>query len=194
MSNVPENASNPFAVYSTALPPVSQSAGGIYRKGKLLVVHKMAQFPDRCIKSNEPTTERLKRKLMWHHPAVFLLILVNLLVYAIVALCIRKNATFQIPLAPRYKAARIKWMLLAWGMFFTSLAVFIGGIATADQVPEVITGICIGQFLFGILIPLLIGIYGCRVIYAKKIDDQYAWIAGSGNEFRKTFPEWPYPG
>lgn len=194
MSNASENTSNPFAVYSSTLPPVSQYAGGIYRKGKLLVVHKSAEFPDRCIKSNEPTTERLERKLTWHHPAIYLLILFNLLIFAIVALCVRKKATFQIPLASRYKAARIKWMFLAWGLFLTSFAVLIVGIATAERVPGSVTAICFIQFFFGILISLLIGLFGCRVIYVKKIDDQYAWIAGSGAEFRETFPEWPYPG
>jgi len=49
MSNASENTSNPFAVYSSTLPPVSQYAGGIYRRCKLLVVHKSAEFPARVL-------------------------------------------------------------------------------------------------------------------------------------------------
>jgi hypothetical protein len=193
MANMPQNPENPYAVYSNMAPPVAmQPVGGIFQKGQTLIVHKQAVLPDRCVKSNEPTSERLKRKLMWHHPALYFLILLNLLIYAVVAIVVRKSATFDIPLAPRYKAARIKWMITAWSMIFVSVALLIFGIATAERSPNVISSICMIQFPFAILTAALIGIFGCRVIYAQKIDDQYAWIGGTCAEFRKSFPEWPY--
>jgi hypothetical protein len=193
MSNIPQNPQNPYAVYSTSAPPIAvQPTGGIFHKGDLLVVHKQAVLPDRCVKSNEPTSERLKRKLMWHHPALYFLILINLLVYALVALIVRKSATFDIPLAPRYKAARIKWMVIAWSMIFVSLALFILGIAMSEQNPNALSTICMIQFPFAIFTAAVMGIFGCRVVYAKKIDDQYAWIGGTCAEFRNSFPEWPY--
>jgi hypothetical protein len=193
MTNIPQNEQNPFAVYSNSVPPVTtQAASGIFRNGNLLVVHKQAILPDRCVKSNEPTQERLTRKLFWHHPALYLLILLNLLIYAIVALAVRKNATFDIPLAPRYKAARIKWMVIAWSIILGSIAVLILGLATAGPGQDILPVICMIQFPIAILIGALIGIFGCRVIYATKIDDQYAWIAGTCADFRNSFPDWPY--
>ncbi|MFN9852898.1 MAG: hypothetical protein ACK57P_13865, partial [Planctomycetota bacterium] len=111
MSNSSENSVNPYAVQSLQPPLRVEQSGEIFQKGKLLIAHKSASFPNRCIKSNEPTTERLKRSLSWHHPLIFLLLLVNLLIYVLVAMIVRKTAVFQIPLAARYKAARIRWML-----------------------------------------------------------------------------------
>ena len=195
MSNMPGNSDNPYAVYNTHAPAPVQQTGGIFQKGKLLIVHKQAVLPDRCIKSNEPTSERLKRKLMWHHPAVYLVILFNLLVYVIVSLIVRKTATFNIPLAARYKAARVRWMIIAWTMAFLSIALFIVGIATIDSPSATaLSALCLIQFPFALITSILIGIFGCRVIYAKKIDDHYAWIGGTCEEFRRMFPEWPYPG
>ena len=192
---MPGNADNPYAVYNTHAPASVLQPGGIFQKGKLLIVHKQAVLPDRCVKSNEPTSDRLKRKLTWHHPAIYLVILFNLLVYVIVAMIVRKTAAFDIPLATRYKAARVKWMIIAWSMAFVSIALFILGIAMADRPGNpLLSGLCLLQFPFTLLMSLMIGIFGCRVIYAKKIDDQYAWIGGTCEEFRRMFPEWPYPG
>jgi hypothetical protein len=126
---------------------------------------------------------------MWHPPLIYLLILLHIFIYVIVALIVRKTAAFEIPLAKRYKTARIKWAVTAWSIFLVSLGLFILGLATADR-GGALSVISLVQFPFGILIPALIGIYGCRVVYAKKIDDQYAWIGGTCDEFRKSFPEW----
>ena len=72
---------NPFASpLSTdlvaAVPAQPQENQWVYRKGKLLVMHKQAVLPDRCVKSNRPAYgQRLKRKLylvppaaLSHHP------------------------------------------------------------------------------------------------------------------------------
>ncbi|MFN7733348.1 MAG: hypothetical protein ACK5OB_15735 [Pirellula sp.] len=47
------------------------------------------------------------------------------------------------------------------------------------------------QLPIGVIISALIGLFGCRVIYAEKIDDSFVWIVGTGDAFRSSFPEWP---
>ena len=64
---------------------------GMWRKGKVLVFRKETILPDRCVKSNAATKRKLKRQLTWHHPAIFLTILISILVYAILALVLRKE-------------------------------------------------------------------------------------------------------
>jgi len=60
---------NPYASPFSAdcVPPLvtAQVVGeALYRQGKLLVMHKQAVLPDRCVKSNQPAHgRRLKRKL-----------------------------------------------------------------------------------------------------------------------------------
>lgn len=75
---------------------------GLWRKGNILVMHKNVQLPDRCVKSNAPTNRRLKRNLSWHHPAVFLSILISPLIYIILALILRKTANIYIGLSDEH--------------------------------------------------------------------------------------------
>ena len=53
----------------------------------------MGVFPHRCVKCNEPTEPPNKRRTVyWHHPAVYVLLLVYVIVYIIVAVIVRKTA------------------------------------------------------------------------------------------------------
>jgi len=170
-------------------PNVMGESNQIYRQGKLLVFPKNTTLPDRCIKSFEPTTSRLKRSLSWHHPAWYLLILVNLLVFVIVAMCIRKTAVVYVPLADRFKKRRILCMLIAWSCILLSIACLIGGIALGrSQLAPFVLLLCPILIFAG----ALTGIFGCRVVYAKKIDDNSVWLHGVCEEFLSQYPEYPY--
>src|SRR5687768_2724452 len=95
---------NPYAAPHVAsyMPPrVELPPGkypGLWRQGKLLVLRKNAPLPEICLKTSQPATRRLKRSLHWHHPAVFLALLVNLILYVIIALILQKKATIHMAL------------------------------------------------------------------------------------------------
>lgn len=190
----PSSSTNPYAVTSDYQPiaaPVNPDyQNAIFQDGRLLAVHRQATFPDRCLKSNEPTQQRLKRTLYWHHPLVYLVLLVNIIVYAIVAMAVRKTAVLYIPLAPRYKSIRLRNMLIAWLLVFAGIACVIVGAVLSNPQNSMAA-------LF-LLCPVLIvagalwGIFGCRVVYAKKIDDHFVWLGGVSEEFRAGYPVWPY--
>ena len=68
-----------------AAPNLQANDTGVWRDGDILVMHKEAVLPDRCIKCNAPCNGyRLKRNLSWHRPAWFLLIFISLWIYLIV--------------------------------------------------------------------------------------------------------------
>src|SRR5438445_9109093 len=75
---------------------------GLWAQGDLLVMHKLAPLPDICLKSNLPSTRRLKRSLSWHHPGYYFFILLHILIYIIVALIVRKSATIYVPLTDEW--------------------------------------------------------------------------------------------
>lgn len=58
---------NPYAAPQHGIvvnPPAVDPSGGVWRDGKLLVMHKKAVLPDRCVKCNQPAGgRRLKRSL-----------------------------------------------------------------------------------------------------------------------------------
>jgi hypothetical protein len=184
---------NPYAA-PTLDPAIPLSQGNvsnaIFQKNGVLIVHKNAQLPDRCIKSNEPTQSRLKRKLYWHHPALYLLILLHILVYIVVALIVRKSAVLWIPLEDRFKQARIRNIFIAWLLFFLGMGSLITGIiVSSSQNP--MSGIFFLLCPVLILAGALVGIFGCRVVYPKKIEGDYVWLKGVSPDFLSELPEWP---
>jgi hypothetical protein len=193
-SHSPEPFVNPYAVSSNAHSldtPENGFHDAIFQRGDLLIFHKLARLPDFCLKSNVPTTQRLQRRLTWHHPLLYLL-LISPLIYILVALLVSKAASIQIPLDERFKKKRIRNMLVAWGIVFAS----IGCLVMAGTIETQSKGIAL---CFVILFPVLlligalVGLYGCRVVYAKKIDRHFVFLKGTCAEFRKRFPEWPNP-
>ena len=71
--------------------------GGVWRDGETLIMQKTVRLPDYCIKCGVAANgSHHTRNLSWHHPALYLLILAGLLIYAIVALIVRKSAKIDI--------------------------------------------------------------------------------------------------
>lgn len=165
---------------------------GLWRQGRLLVMDKSARLPDRCVKSNEPATRRLRRNLYWHHPAIYLTILLHLLIYILLALILRKTATIYVGLSDRYFAKRRRAMLIGWVLAVLSIALIGIGIGNvepgAGPVPAVL--IVSGVFLF--LGALLYGLIGSRMVVAKRISDRYVWLKGVHPEFLADLPPWPH--
>ena len=189
---------NPYQVSNIdmfAVPfELSPTDGGLFRQGKMLVVHQKAVFPDRCIKCNEPTTRRLRRVLHWHLPIIYLLMIAPIL-YVVVAIVVGKKAEFHVPLSERFIARRRSNTLIAVFLLFAGVIAFGIGIALIQSSEPnlfVLAGclMLIGPGLW--LVASLWGIYGCRVISANYIDDHFAKISGVGSEFLASLPEWPH--
>ena len=188
---------NPYAApqatgYAPATAPVVPQGmfAGLWRQGNLLVMHKNAPLPDICLKSNEPATRRLKRKLSWHHPAVFLVVLINLILYVIVALCLQKTATIQMPLSDEWFARRRRSIVVAWGIVLSSIALFVLGVSSVESqgwAPFVLIA-SIFVFLGG----LIYGLVAARLVTAQRISDEYVWLKGVHPQFLDRLEIWPY--
>ena len=73
---------------------VRMDGGDCWRDGRQLVVRPGCTLPDRCIKCNEPAEHPLQsRRFYWHHPALYLLVLVDLLIYLVVAVIVVRRST-----------------------------------------------------------------------------------------------------
>lgn len=185
-------------IVSPAAPPRIATQGtsgvGIFRKGNTLVMHKMAQLPDVCVKTGQPSDRRVKKKMQWHHPAIVLLVLVGLLVYLIVALIVMKKATIEIPVSNDWMRVRRKRLMITLAIFAVGGVLFglgIYGAATEsfseDTLPMLFfAGAVLG---FGGLIASAIA---ARIIWPAKIDDTHVHLSGVHSTVLSQFPEWPY--
>src|SRR5690242_18011661 len=83
------------------------------RRGKELLVPRSAALPACCIKCGQPAEKPWRKKFYWHTPWLALLVLLNLLIYIIVAVIVRKNMELNVPLCDRHHADRKRYNLLS---------------------------------------------------------------------------------
>jgi hypothetical protein len=169
--------------------PASPFAG-LWRQGNLLVMHKQAPLPDICLKSNLPSERRLKRSLTWHHPALYLLVLLHVFIYIIVAMIVRNTATIHIPLTQEWYSRRHRRMAFSWGAIVLCILLAAVGIAYVDQSP-----LAPWAIIASIPAALAFAIYGlrsCQLVSAKRMNGDYIWLKGVHPEFLDRLEPWVY--
>ena len=155
----------------------------MWREGKVLAMRKGSQFPHRCIKCNEPAVAPGRRqKLTWHPPGWYLLILLAVLLYVIVAMIVRKKATVEIGLCERHQK-RVLWgRIIGWGGFALMLAL---GFCAATQESN-----AFGVALMLLVLPWLIATIALnRLVIPHRIDDRYVRLKGCGPAFLAALPD-----
>jgi hypothetical protein len=169
--------------------------GGVWRRGNLLVMHKQAVLPDRCVKTNAPAQgSRLKRTLRWHAMWVYLTILMHPLIYIIVALMLQKRAVIYIGLSqPRLNRLR-RTTVIAWVLAAGSIGMMVLGAVLADMddfrrnSPAPVLVFLGTAFL---VICAIYGLIGTRTVSAKWITKDYIWLKGVHPDYLAELPEWP---
>jgi hypothetical protein len=185
---------NPYAPSRASLAARPSQPGGdrsgvtAWRYQKLLVMISDTALPPRCVKCNEPADEPTKvRKVYWHHPGVYLVILVNIIIYAIVGAIVRKRALVAAGLCAAHKKRRRRGIIFAWGGFVTGVGLLTWGFGNEGG----IGGLSVIAGLLLLLASILTGINMTRIVYAQKIDKNCAWLKGCGPEFLDSLPPLP---
>lgn len=159
----------------------------VARQKKRLVMGKNATLPDRCVKCNAPADGgRLPRRLYWHPGLVYLLLLVNILIYALVAIISRKRANIEVGLCARHRSKRRTAIWVSWGLFVASVGLFIA--LPVAGYPEFI-----GVGVLAVIFTVFYAHFTTRVVGASRIDKEYAWLAGVCREYLDELPEWVKP-
>lgn len=160
-------------------------AGNVWRHNKDVVTLDGTELPCRCMKCNEPTNSApLKRKVSWHPPAYYLIILIALLIYVIVALIVRKQATVSVHLCDLHRKRRMVLIGGCWGAVLLGLALVLAAISSSS-----------GEVgLVGVLLLIGGGIVGAifgNLVKPTKIDGTTLRFRGAGAAFLDSLPEWP---
>jgi serine/threonine protein kinase len=177
-------------------PVYMLGTSGLWRDGNLLVMHRNAPLPDICLKSNARSTRRLKRRVAWHHPAIYLAFFVNPLLYFILALVLQKSATIYIPLSDEWFLRRRQRMTFAWGAVLGGFALVWAFVrwkptgklsvmfdGTAEPLLMVLAGCLI---MFG----AVYGLLACRLVWAQRMRDDYIWLRGVNRELLARLEVW----
>src|SRR4051812_48164870 len=144
-------------------PPLPQK---IHIEGAALVVPRFYNFPEICLfTGSAEDLVRMRRKLSWHTPAIYLGVFAGVLVYIVLALALRKTADVTFSITRRERARRRTWHLANWGVFLmTFVSLFAAGAGD----------IALGYYLAPIFLIASLVIYflKVRMIYPKTINDQ----------------------
>lgn len=147
------------------------------RQGDRIFVPRGYDLPPRCIRCNAPAQAPIRlRTLWWHSPALYALIVIGVLIYAIVAVIVRKRFQVSPGLCDVHAAQRSRTMALGLGVGFASLIGMF--VAMASD----IEGAAIWLTLLSI-VAFVITMYRVRLVYPKRIDDRGALLAGFGQPF-----------
>ncbi len=168
---------NPYAPPRASLGP--QGTEGLWRDGKVLVLRPGSPLPPRCVKCNEPAELPLKpRKVYWHQPWVYILLL-NPLVYAIVALILRKHAVLAPGLCSLHRQRRRLGIALGWGGSLFALGLMYLG-ATQEIFALVVFG------LAALLGAVITGVILAPLPNPERIDQDFVRLKGCGQAFLES--------
>jgi hypothetical protein len=133
------------------------SVSPVVRQGNKLIIpapapRQPAILPPPCIKCGAPADGKpVERVFYWHNPALYLVLLAGLVVYAIVALIVRKSIRVRIPLCAHHAKRRSTGITIGLVLMVAGIAdIFIlnrfdvdGGIIALVTFVLILTGIIV---------------------------------------------------
>lgn len=153
---------------------------GVWREGDVVVIRNGSSLPDRCIRCGGPFHLRLDHTFYWHNPLLYLLVFLNILIYAIVASVVRKKSFVQLGLCEAHALQRRRGLHLAWG----TAGIAIGGLALSlawrvEILPFVLIAAIVGVVLSN---------RDRSLPKAILIDTEYLRLKGAGSSFVQILP------
>ena len=144
------------------------------RQGNYLVVSRSTQtLPNWCVKCGEPGTKTLRQTYSWHHPALYLLVFLTPIVYAILASPFLRKMTMKVALCPRHASRRLALLVGASLLLLGSIPLGIALGMKHGLIPAVI----------GILAGLVLLIVGKSSLRAVKFTETEVTFTGVGEGF-----------
>jgi hypothetical protein len=153
-----------------------------WRSGAILMARHGATLPPRCVKCNAEVHEPLKKaRFYWHHQAWFVLVLLNIVLYAVVSLFVRRHADVTFGLCAEHKRRRNRAILVGLSGIVLSLALIV--VAAVFSEPALFP-----VALVMILAFIVYSIVKARAMLPVRIDRSGAQLKGCGESFLASLP------
>jgi hypothetical protein len=155
-----------------------------WRSGDLMVMGADAQLPDRCVKTDQPARgQSADIVLFWHPPGLYLLLLLNLVVYVVVARLVGTSVVVHVGISDAVLSSSRRARALTWVLLFGGAAGWAA--AAAAETPALFW---VGLVLMVAAIPVYL-VRG-RLIRVTKLEDESVWLAGVHPDYLARLPEW----
>lgn len=180
---IPAPTATPVMPYAS--PATMQNSDVWQESASTIVARKEAVFPPRCVKCNAAVEGTTPRTYRWHHPALYLLILVALLIYVIVALIMQQKGRVYVGVCRKHRRQRVVGLLLGWLGGIGGIVLLIAGGLNSSLWLAIGGGV--------LLLAAIVGGFSARILYPKKIDAYFVWLGGASRAFVATLPVVPRP-
>lgn len=185
-----KNEENPYAPPRDDVSWAEFEAGQpnkAWRNRETLVVCKGAELPDRCLKCNAPAAGyRFRRDLAWLHPNWVLVFLISPILYVLVYLILRKRGTVTVGVCARHREIRTRAILWGCGLSLAGL----GSVIATAGVPENLVPFSVLGGIVLLLVGLITGAFGSRILVPKRIDKHFIHLTKVSPDYLATWPEW----
>jgi hypothetical protein len=136
------------------------------------------------------------RKLDWHNPFWILVFLISPVLFVIVYFIVRWQGSITVGLCPRHRSTRARVIGISWLIALTGIGSLIGGLVVSSNgtpmplglAPEKLTPVLILGGLLLLVVSMIGGVLGSRVLIPKRIDKQFIWLTKVSPEYLATFP------
>ncbi|HLO86652.1 MAG TPA: hypothetical protein VK203_16865 [Nostocaceae cyanobacterium] len=157
---------------------------GVWRSGNLLVIHKNAQLPNRCIKTNQPANgQRFRAELYWHHLLIYILLPVYLLLYIIVGGIFQKKAIVYVGLTQKILQKHKRDIFICRIVTILGIGTFFQG-TTYKNLLMFFLGLAL---ILGVLIWAFVKL---KIVSVERIEGDYIWLRGVCQEYLDMLPPW----
>lgn len=167
-----------------------KGASGLWRDGKRLICSRNAKFPARCVKSNEPTNNRVLKKFSYCPPWALIIF------GALIAIAFTRKMDIEYTVEPRFVKRRMIHALVGVGVAVLGVLFIFIGVALADGGgPEAVGVVVLLMGVVSAFVGLIYSAIGGRVLSVAYIDDvkEHAWLKGACPEFLDSLPMWNGP-
>lgn len=183
----PSRHDNPYAPPAAELRVASPEQ--CWRDGRHIVLRRGGDLPERCLRCNRPGLPRLRGSTYsWLSPWYFVLIPLNILVFVLVALLVRKTVRLHPVLCSAHRRERRRdWMLFLVLMVGGFLALAGALSARGTGAPEV-AALALAPLLLALAIVLAARKLGELTV--TRLDQDWVRLRGAGQPFLDSLPPW----
>ncbi len=170
MTQTSEPEFNPYAPPSSDIEGKSAAdTAELVVSGRDVLTPDGLTWPDRCVVCGAPAIGyRQTLKLFWHHPAVYLTLMFNIIIYAIVAALVRRRATVHVGVCDVHRRRRRNGFLVGWLGLLTGIAMMIG--AGTGLLPGMEGTLIVVGALLAVTCPI-VALFMCRLVTVVTIKD-----------------------
>ena len=153
-----------------------------WRSGAILIARPGATLPPRCVKCNASVDGPPKKsRFYWHHQAWFVLVLLNVILYAVVSLFVRRHADLTFGLCTLHRRRRKRALLIGLSGMALSIVLIVVAIMLSEPA-------LIPVAMLMVLVFIVYSVVKARALLPVRIDNLGAQFKGCGEAFLASLP------